>query len=37
VGFIGQRQSRNGRATAMLVPVTEDDIEEALLAYSPTL
>ena len=25
------------RPTAMLVPVTEDDIEDALLAYSPTL
>jgi antitoxin (DNA-binding transcriptional repressor) of toxin-antitoxin stability system len=27
----------HGRPTAMLVPVTEDDIEDALLAYSPTL
>ena len=26
----------HGRPTAMLVPVTEDDIEDALLAYSPT-
>ena len=25
------------RPTAMLVPVTEDDIEDALLAYSPKL
>ncbi|BFU93796.1 MAG: hypothetical protein NTNFB02_05180 [Nitrospira sp.] len=27
----------HGRPTAMLVPVTEEDIEDALLAYSPTL
>ena len=27
----------HGRPTAMLVPVTEDDVEDALLAYSPTL
>jgi prevent-host-death family protein len=27
----------HGRPTAMLVSVTEDDIEDALLAYSPTL
>ena len=27
----------HGRPTAMLVPVTEDDIEDALLAYSPHL
>ncbi len=27
----------HGRPTAMLVPVTEDDIEGALLAYSPKL
>jgi prevent-host-death family protein len=27
----------HGRPTAMLVPVTEDDIEDALLAYSPKL
>jgi prevent-host-death family protein len=27
----------HGRPTAMLVPVTEDDIEDTLLAYSPTL
>jgi prevent-host-death family protein len=27
----------HGRPTAMLVPVTEDDIEDALLAYSSTL
>jgi prevent-host-death family protein len=27
----------HGRPTALLVPVTEDDIEEALLTYSPTL
>jgi prevent-host-death family protein len=27
----------HGRPTAMLVPVTEDDIEDALLAYSPRL
>ncbi len=27
----------HGRPTAMLVPVTEDDIEDALLAYRPTL
>lgn len=27
----------HGRPTAILVPVTEDDIEDALLAYSPTL
>ena len=27
----------HGRPTAMLVPVTEDDIEDALLAYSPNL
>ncbi len=27
----------HGRPTAMLVPVTEDDIEDAILAYSPTL
>ncbi len=27
----------HGRPTAMLVPVTEDDIEDALLAYSPQL
>ena len=27
----------HGRPTAMLVPVTEDDIEDALLAYSPIL
>ena len=27
----------HGRPTAMLVPVTEDNIEDALLAYSPTL
>ncbi len=29
--------TRHGRPTAMLVPVTEDDIEDALLAYSPKL
>ena len=27
----------HGRPTAMLIPVTEDDIEDALLAYSPQL
>jgi len=27
----------HGRPTAMLVPVTEDDIEDALLAYSQKL
>ena len=27
----------HGRPPAMLVPVTENDIEDALLAYSPTL
>ncbi len=27
----------HSRPTAMLVPVTEEDIEDALLAYSPTL
>lgn len=27
----------HGRPTAMLVPVTKDDIEDALLAYSPLL
>lgn len=27
----------HGRPTAMLVPVSEDDIEDALLAYSPQL
>ena len=27
----------HGRPTAMLVPVSEDDIEDALLAYSPVL
>ena len=27
----------HGRPTAMLVPVTEDDVEDALLAYSPKL
>ena len=27
----------HGRPTAMLVPVTEDDIEDVLLTYSPTL
>ncbi len=27
----------HGRPTALLVPVTEDDIEDALLAYSPQL
>ena len=27
----------HGRPTAMLVPVTEDDIEDPLLAYRPTL
>jgi prevent-host-death family protein len=27
----------HGRPTAMLVPVSEDDIEEALLTYSPQL
>ena len=27
----------HGRPTAMLAPVTENDIEDALLAYSPTL
>ena len=27
----------HGRPTAMLVPVTEDEIEDALLAYSPQL
>ena len=27
----------HGRPTAMLVPVTEDDIEDAFLAYSPVL
>ena len=27
----------HGRPTAMLVPVTEDDIEDVLLAYSPHL
>jgi prevent-host-death family protein len=27
----------HGRPTAMLVPVTEEDIEDALLAYSPSL
>ncbi len=29
--------TNHGRPTAMLVPVTEDDIEDALLAYSPVL
>ena len=27
----------HGRPTAMLVPVSEDNIEDAMLAYSPTL
>lgn len=27
----------HGRPTAMLVPVREEDIEDALLAYSPSL
>lgn len=27
----------HGRPRALLVPVTEDDIEDALLAYSPNL
>jgi prevent-host-death family protein len=27
----------HGKPTAMLVPVTEDNIEDALLAYSPIL
>lgn len=27
----------HGRPTAMLVPVTEDEIEDALLTYSPQL
>ena len=27
----------HGRPTAMLVPVTEDDIKDSLLAYRPTL
>ena len=27
----------HGRPTAMLVPVSENDIEDAMLAYSPTL
>jgi prevent-host-death family protein len=27
----------HGRPTAMLVPVSEDDIEDAMLAYSPVL
>ena len=27
----------HGRPTAMLVPVTEDDIEDVLLVHSPTL
>jgi prevent-host-death family protein len=27
----------HGRPTAMLVPISEDDIEDAMLAYSPTL
>ena len=27
----------HGRPTAMLVPVTEDDIKDPLLAYRPTL
>jgi prevent-host-death family protein len=27
----------HGRPTALLVPVTEDDIEDALLEYSPSL
>lgn len=27
----------HGRPTAMLVPVTEDEIEDVLLAYSPQL
>ncbi len=27
----------HGRPTALLVPVTEDDIEDALLTYSPKL
>ena len=27
----------HGRPTAMLVPVTEDDVEDVLLAYSPKL
>jgi len=27
----------HGRPTAMLVPVTEEDLEDALLAYSPQL
>ena len=29
--------TNHGRPTAMLVPVTEDDIEDAMLAYSPQL
>lgn len=29
--------TNHGRPTAMLVPVTEKDIEDALLAYSPQL
>jgi prevent-host-death family protein len=27
----------HGRPTAMLVPISEDDIEDAMLAYSPML
>ncbi|MSQ77213.1 MAG: type II toxin-antitoxin system prevent-host-death family antitoxin [Nitrospiraceae bacterium] len=27
----------HGRPTAMLVPISEDDIEDVMLAYSPTL
>ncbi len=27
----------HGRPTAMLVPVTEEDLEDAVLAYSPTI
>lgn len=27
----------HGRPTAMLVPISEDDIEDAMLAYSPKL
>jgi len=27
----------HGRPTAMLVPISEDDIEDAMLAYSPAL
>lgn len=29
--------TNHGRPTAMLIPVTEDDIEDAMLAYSPQL